>query len=202
MVTGANSGIGFECTSYLAKKDATVYMVCRNSERAEAAKSKIVEMSTDIEKVFIILGDCSLQSGVQKIWNDFITHRKSLGIEDDQLKLNGLLCNAGGLNNGPITTTNEGIETTFAAHLLFGTYHLVNLALPVLENTSNSRVIVVSSGGMYNTKFPSWNRATGRKGTFDGQLAYAYAKRGQVLLCEEWAKKYPEVTFASCHPGI
>ena len=83
MVTGANSGIGFECTSYLAKKDATVYMVCRNSERAEAAKSKIVEMSTDIEKVFIILGDCSLQSGVQKIWNDFITHRKSLGIEDD-----------------------------------------------------------------------------------------------------------------------
>lgn len=202
IVTGANSGIGFECSSFLAKKDATVYMVCRNHERAEAAKFKIIEKFPHNDKIHIILGDCSLQCGVQKIWNDFSSHRKSLGFDEVTMRLDGLLCNAGGLNcESIITTTSEGIETTFAAHLLFGTYHLVNLALPVLERTPNARVIVVSSGGMYNTKFPSWNRATSRRGTFDGQFAYAYAKRGQVLLCEEWTKKYPNVTFASCHPG-
>lgn len=36
---------------------------------------------------------------------------------------------------------------------------------------------------------------------FDGQLAYAYAKRGQVLLAEQWAAMNPEVKVVSCHPG-
>ena len=35
----------------------------------------------------------------------------------------------------------------------------------------------------------------------DGQLAYAYAKRGQVLLAEQWAAMNPEVKVVSCHPG-
>ena len=65
----------------------------------------------------------------------------------------------------------------------------MKLALPILERTLSSRVIVVSFGGMYNTKFPSWDIATSRRGKFDGQLSYAYAKRGQVLLCEETMDK-------------
>jgi len=48
-----------------------------------------------------------------------------------------------------------------------------------------------------------------RPEAYDGQLAYAYAKRGQVLLAEEWAKReaseqHPQpshVKFVSCHPG-
>jgi hypothetical protein len=45
--------------------------------------------------------------------------------------------------------------------------------MPFLEKTPNSRVIVVSSGGMYNTKFPSFEDATstGLK-PYDGQMAY------------------------------
>ena len=54
----------------------------------------------------------------------------------------------------------------------------------------------------YNTNFPDINIASNRQGVYDGNMAYAYAKRGQVLLCEEWAKKYKgKITFASCHPG-
>jgi len=36
---------------------------------------------------------------------------------------------------------------------------------------------------------------------FDGQLAYAYAKRGQVILMEEMSKMYNDIKFVSCHPG-
>jgi dehydrogenase/reductase SDR family protein 12 len=80
IVTGANSGIGYECSSYLAKKNATVYMVCRNQERAEQAKRKIMdECECKDEKVFILLGDCSLQSGIDKVWKDFVEHRESSG---------------------------------------------------------------------------------------------------------------------------
>lgn len=201
IVTGANSGIGLECASFLAEKNAVLFMVCRNPTKGEAAKARIISSSNN-EKVHLIVGDCSLQSGVNKIWQEFIEHRKCLGLSDGCVRLDGIMCNAGGLSTekeAPLTT--EGIETTLAAHLLFGTYHLVCLAMSTLENTPNSRVVVVSSGGMYNTKFPEWDIAAGRRGAYDGQLAYAYAKRGQVLLCEEWTKNHPLVKFASCHPG-
>ena len=79
IITGANSGIGYECTSFLAKKKANVYMICRNMERAEKAKSDIIDESNN-ENVFILLGDCSLQSDMKKVWNEFIDHRESLGI--------------------------------------------------------------------------------------------------------------------------
>lgn len=46
----------------------------------------------------------------------------------------------------------KGVEVTFAAHLLFGTYLLGSLAMSALEATPSSRLVVVSSGGMYNTK--------------------------------------------------
>jgi dehydrogenase/reductase SDR family member 12 len=51
---------------------------------------------------------------------------------------------------------------------------------------------------MYNTKFPEWEDATST-GTkkYDGQFAYSYAKRGQVLLCERWAALHPKVPCLS-----
>eukprot|EP00602_Paraphysomonas_sp_CaronLab_P000012 CAMPEP_0185026718 /NCGR_PEP_ID=MMETSP1103-20130426/11025_1 /TAXON_ID=36769 /ORGANISM="Paraphysomonas bandaiensis, Strain Caron Lab Isolate" /LENGTH=531 /DNA_ID=CAMNT_0027560385 /DNA_START=149 /DNA_END=1744 /DNA_ORIENTATION=- len=196
IITGANSGIGFEISSFLAKKGATLYLVCRNEERANAAKEKIVSSSNN-NNIFVIICDCSLQRDVRQAWTEFEGHRSRNGLP---LQLDGLLCNAGGLSN-ELTLTAEGLESTFAAHLLFGTYLLVNLALPVLLDTPGSRVVVVSSGGMYNTKFPEWNVATSRTGKYDGQFAYAYAKRGQVLLCERWSRTIPGVRFVSCHPG-
>ena len=85
-------------------------------------------------------------------------------------RLDALVCNAGVLQNTR-TLTTEGIETTFACHLLFGTYLLSMLARPILEATPGSRVVVVSSGGMYNTKFPRWSEAVGA-GEYNGNMAY------------------------------
>jgi dehydrogenase/reductase SDR family member 12 len=196
MVTGANGGIGYEISSFLAKKHATVYLLCRSLERAEKAREKMIAASNN-SNIYNILCDCSLQRDVRRAWNEFEAHQNSLGHPP---QLHGLVCNAGALLNEK-TLTDEGIETTFAAHLLFGTYLLTNLALPTLTATPDSRVVVVSSGGMYNTKFPQWSLATSQSGEYNGQLAYASAKRGQVLLCEEWTKLYPQVKFVSCHPG-
>jgi len=70
-----------------------------------------------------------------------------------------------------------------------------------LRKAAQPRVIFVSSGGMYNTGWPGWEVANGKGSAYNKELAYAYAKRGQVLLAEVWAKEHPDIAFASCHPG-
>ncbi|CAE8598521.1 unnamed protein product, partial [Polarella glacialis] len=203
MVTGANSGLGKEVATFLAAKGASVYMVCRSQARAEAAKTEIVGAAGDgaCDRVHILLADCGLESDVRSCWEQFCAHRIAQDDSAVTVRLDGLLCNAGALSNTR-TMTKDDIEVTFASQLLFGTYLLGTLALPCLEATPGSRLVVVSSGGMYNTPFPAWEKATNTgAAAYDGQFAYAYAKRAQVLLCEQWAVAHPTVAIVSSHPG-
>ncbi len=157
-------------------------MVCRSALKAEDARNEIID-ATDNTNVRTLICDCSLEEDIRRMWDTF------LQISPQPVQLDCLICNAGALTNSKLLT-KEGVEVTFAAHLLFGTYLLGKLALPYLESavrggSHEGRLIVVSSGGMYNTKFPSWEDATSTgNAPYDGQFAYAYAKRGQVLLCE------------------
>lgn len=197
MITGANSGVGKEMAQYLAGRNATVYMVCRSRARAEAAAVEITA-ATGSKKVHIIEADVGLEADVRRAVREFA---EIAGAEVP--RLDGLVCNAGALSNEK-TLTTEGVETTFASHLLFGTYLLGSLAMPFLNATPDSRLVVVSSGGMYNYAFPDWEVATSTQpdpAAYDGQSAYAYAKRGQVLLCESWAAENPGIKVVTCHPG-
>ena len=96
--------------------------------------------------------------------------------------------------------TSENVEATFASHLAFGSCLLTKELLPLLRATPNSRVVYTSSGGMYNSKFPGVEACTNPE-KYDGQFAYVYAKRGQVLLAERLAAQEPRVAFVSSHPG-
>lgn len=140
-------------------------------------------------------------------WDEFAAHQRSIASSggsdsaSNTVRLDALVCNAGALDN-ELTVSKEGVEVTLATHLLYGTYLLGKLAMPTLQATPESRLIAVSSGGMYNTRFPKWETvACTGSGKYNGQLAYAYCKRGQVLLCERWAKEFPSVPVVSCHPG-
>ena len=185
MVTGANAGIGKEVTTFLVSKGATVYMVCRNESKAIESKQSIAAQAGpgSEARMHVLICDCSLEADVRSMWGRFVEDQRRTYASESIPKLDGLVCNAGALLSTR-TLTNEGLEVTFAAHLLFGTYLLGTLALPSLA-ANQGRLIIVSSGGMLNTKFPAWHAATSTGPSavkYDGQLAYAYAKRGQVLL--------------------
>jgi len=121
-------------------------------------------------------------------------------LQAKEKKVDVLVCNAGVLLNDR-KESSEGNEITFASHLLGGSYLLSQLLLPQLK-ASDGRVIFVSSAGMYNHKFPDWATVTSTEGMkYDGQFAYTYAKRGQVLLAEELTKTIPEIAWVSAHPG-
>jgi dehydrogenase/reductase SDR family member 12 len=200
IITGGSSGLGFEVLSYLACREATIYMLCRDVVKGREACRRIKD--SPVHNIHVISCDCSLGLDIENAWTEIVRAQTSGG---GAMRLDGVLCNAGALTHD-ITITSEGYETTIATHLIFGTYLLVSIAMNSLLSTPLSRVVVVSSGGMYYTKFPEWDVALSRKyskggRSYDGQEVYAYSKRGQVLLCEQWAKMYPSVTFVSCHPG-
>ena len=73
MVTGANSGVGKEVACFLAKKGATVFMVCRSPERGEAARQEILRAagSTDSPNVHLLICDMSIEAEVRRMWGDF-----------------------------------------------------------------------------------------------------------------------------------
>ena len=97
--------------------------------------------------------------------------------------------------------TPDGVELTFATNVL-GPFLLTSLLQPALLEGSPSRVITVSSGGMYterlNGQDPQLERCE-----FDGPRFYAHTKRAQVVLNGLWSREYParSVAFHAMHPG-
>ena len=84
----------------------------------------------------------------------------------------------------------------------FGVLYGSNVLLPQLLLAAPARVIVVSSGGMYGQ--PLGRSVTPMKpADFRGITAYARAKRAQVALSAEWARRFPEsdIAFHAMHPG-
>lgn len=198
LITGANQGIGYQIASYAAAKNANVYMLCRNEERAKTAQ-KDIQDKTNNKNVNVLLADVSEPSHIQRVVKEFT---------EKEDKLDCLVCNAGALFNDR-RVNSENQEVTLMSHLVSGSYQLTKLLLPSLRQSSSTngneaRVVYVSSGGMYNSKFPEWNIAssTGKyESSYNGNMAYTYAKRGQVLLAERFTKDYPEIAFVSAHPG-
>lgn len=189
VITGANSGIGKDMATYAAAKNATVYMLCRSKDRAEAARNEIVEQTSN-DKIKILLADVGEISQVRRVAEE---------LQSFETKVDCLVCNAGVLLNEK-KLTSDGNEVTLGSHLLGGSFLLPTLLYPQLKAADGGRVVFVSSGGMYNSKFPKWSVATSET-SYDGNLAYSYAKRGQVLLAERWSKERSDVTWVSCHPG-
>lgn len=186
LITGANSGLGFEAAQELAKKDAKIYLLCRSAEKGGEA-IRIIRNNYGDARLSLVTLDVSDLSQVKKFAETF-----------KEPRIDVLINNAGVL---PATRTEsvQKIETTLATNLV-GPQLLTELLIDRLQKSDDPRVINVSSGGMYAQKLDLKNLQS-NQGPFDGVKAYANTKRAQIILTEFLAQKYPNVTFASMHPG-
>jgi NAD(P)-dependent dehydrogenase (short-subunit alcohol dehydrogenase family)/peroxiredoxin len=188
LVTGANSGIGYESALALADLGAEVVLLCRSRERGEAAAARMREL-TGNKAVSVEELDLSRLESV-----------RSAAVSLGKRPVDVLIHNAGVLPDERIET-EDGLELTFATHVV-GPFLLTGLLRPALEKSSDARVIWVSSGGMYtrrlNVRDPNW-----KKREYDGVIAYAETKRAQVVLAELWAEELrgTSVVVNSMHPG-
>lgn len=190
IVTGANSGIGYAAAEGLAQRGATVYLVCRNKERGEAALSQI-QTKTGNQNVYLEICDLSSVMDIKSLASRF---------SEKNVPVHVLVNNAGLLEQNRVTTA-EGFELNFAVNVL-GTYAMTELMVPLLEKASpDARVITVSSGGMYST--PLTNDLQYSESSYNGTLQYARNKRVQVALTENWGETYKNkgIGFYSMHPG-
>lgn len=190
MITGANSGIGKVCALEVAKRGATVHMVCRSKERGEAAQKEIIDVSKN-ENVLLHICDLSQPKQVYKFANDFVAAQKPLNI---------LMNNAGCMVNERTTVEDGMLETNFAANTL-GTHILTKILMPFIAQFDKPRIFIVSSGGMLTHKldWEDYNHEKMRK--FDGTMVYAQNKRQQVVMVENYARNNPNIYFATLHPG-
>ncbi len=183
IVTGANNGIGFYMAEKLASSGAKVFMICRNKTKGEIALNRLKSKGFDVVLKIVDISD-------SKSIGNFISNFS-------EKKVDILIHNAGLIPHERFLT-KDGLELAFATHII-GPHLITKLLTPKLKG---SRIIWVTSGGMYLTKF-SFTKSMSKFGKYSGLSSYAQTKRGQVILSEMWSEKLKKdnVLVSSMHPG-
>jgi NAD(P)-dependent dehydrogenase (short-subunit alcohol dehydrogenase family) len=192
LVTGGSSGIGEATSQALLGAGATVHLLGRDEERVARAISRIESrLPAGPGRLVPELCDISDPIRVRRFAQDFLGRVCSLDV----------LVNNAGVLTGQRVRTALGLELTFATNVL-GPFLLTELLLPALRSAAPSRVIAVSSGGMYTARLDADDpQLDGRE--FDGPAFYAHSKRAEVVLNGLWSERYAAegVAFHAMHPG-
>jgi NAD(P)-dependent dehydrogenase (short-subunit alcohol dehydrogenase family) len=189
VITGPTSGLGEQVARQLAPTGANLVLVARNEEKCQRVIDEITPLCTGDKPIFVRaeMGDLdSVRSACAAIQRQFT-------------RVDVLIHNAGALLNTR-QVSPQGIEQTIASHVV-GPFLMTTLLLPLMNG---GRVVTVSSGGMYSSGLPVFDKGEtlempARK--YGGSKQYAIAKRAQVTLTKMWSKREPQTEFVSMHPG-
>ena len=190
LVTGPTSGLGRAAVDDLARLGARVILVGRSAERLARVRDDLV-VTYGGDQFPIVIADMGSLDSVRTAVADVIATESRLDI---------LVDNAGAIF--PERTVGpDGIEATLAV-LVVGPFTLVGGLLPLLRGTPGARVISTTSGGMYTQRL-DLDDLQSEGESYSGALAYARAKRAQVSLVREWARRLAvdDITFCAMHPG-
>jgi len=190
MVTGATSGLGLAAAKGVARLGADVVVTARGHDRAAHAVDAVREAAPGAE-VSYQLADMGEFDQVRGLAEEFL---------DAHDRLDVLIHNAGALT-AERTLTGSGTELTVASQVA-APYLLTGLLLPALTAGAPARVVQVCSGGMYTQKF-DLDTLEMDADEYDGTVAYARAKRAQLVLMHEWVRRMvgTGVVFHAMHPG-
>ena len=188
-ITGPTSGLGRELAFALARLGARVVLVGRDAGKLEALRVAL-ETETGVDRYPVVVADMASIEDVRAA---------AAAIAEREDRLDVLVDNAGAIHPDRRDTA-DGLDAMFAL-LVAGPFLLESGLVPLLRRTRGSRVIAVTSGGMYTQRLPL-DDLQYRTGEYSGPKAYARAKRAQVALMREWSRRLRgEVSFMAMHPG-
>ncbi len=189
VVTGANTGIGFETARALAAAGATVYLACRDAAKGEdaAARIRAAHAAADVRPAVLDLASFA----------SIRAFAEALGDEP----IDVLVANAG-LATTDFATTEEGIERTVGV-CHFGHFLLVRLLISRLLAAPAPRVVMVSSESHRAPRRLDFERFPMTAANFRGLVAYGQAKLCNVLFARALQTRYGERGLMACslHPG-
>ncbi|MCA6073848.1 SDR family NAD(P)-dependent oxidoreductase [Fulvivirga sedimenti] len=199
VITGANTGIGFQSARSLALQGYHVILTGRFEGKIDWASSTInamCEESGATGKAFPMLLDLASFDSVLQFAIDF-------GLKYDRLDV--LLCNAG-VMNAPYTITENGFELQFQVNYL-SHYLLTRLMMPYLQDADSPRLIQVTSMLGERAKSGSLKMfseiAKVSKDQYSPLQSYKESKLAQMLLTRYINRIYREFLFtAAVHPGV
>lgn len=193
LVTGANTGIGFETAKALYSAGASVTLAVRSEAKGIVAKEQIAkEDGKGILEVALL--DLAGLDQVGEFATQFQKRHAQLDI----------LVNNAGVMIPPPSLTEEGFELQFGVNFL-GHFALTGYLFPLLKQSANARVVTLSSGAAI--------RATGinfanlrLEQPYDAWREYATSKLADLLFTYEFNRKLKENSSAilsvAAHPGV
>jgi NAD(P)-dependent dehydrogenase (short-subunit alcohol dehydrogenase family) len=192
VVTGANSGLGFEAARQLALKGATVVAACRDRGKALEAVRRIRDESPKGEVTSASLDLADLDS-VARFADEFLAEHRRLD----------LLINNAGLLTPPQGMTKQGFELQFGTNHL-GHFALTGRLLPLILDTPDSRVTTVSSLGQYIGRIDFADLQFSRRG-YQPWAAYGQSKLANLVFMLELERRLDAagstVRSTGSHPG-
>ncbi len=192
VITGANTGLGFETAAALAEHGAHVVLAVRNLDKGKDAATLISRRNPNANVVLQELDLTSLDS--------IRAAADRLRSDHDRIDL---LINNAGVMYTPKSTTKDGFELQFGTNHL-GHFAFTGLLLDRLLPVSGSRVVTVSSVGhriLADIHFDDlqWERRYNRV------AAYGQAKLANLLFTYELQRRLASngtTIAAAAHPGM
>jgi NAD(P)-dependent dehydrogenase (short-subunit alcohol dehydrogenase family) len=190
VVTGAGSGIGRATAIGLARRGATVLLVCRTKERAEATATEIHAESGN-RRIEPLAADLSRVDDVRGLATEIGARHEAVYA----------LVNNAAVQLWERRTTPEGIEVTFATNVL-APFLLTRLLTPLLERGAPSRVVNVGSV-VHRWGRMNWDDLQGERG-YDANKAYYQSKLALTLLSDAFARRWSTagVSVQTVEPGM
>jgi NAD(P)-dependent dehydrogenase (short-subunit alcohol dehydrogenase family) len=191
VVTGGNSGLGFETCRMLAARSAQVILACRNEKKGNQAKAKIIE-EFPFAEVSVEKFDLSNLESVRKFADRI--HKSCAKLD--------LLCNNAGVMALPFRLTKDGFEMQIGTNH-FGHFALTGLLFDLLKKADQSRVVTVSSlmhnYGKIHFENLHWTD------NYDAWAAYGQSKLANLLFAYEFHRRLKaqgiHVASLAAHPG-
>lgn len=191
IVTGANTGIGYETALALFEAGAHVVLACRSERNAQDAEARLRAQGGNGELETAILNLANLQS-VSDFAEEFMQEHDKLDI----------LINNAGVMTPPASKTDDGYELQFGVNFL-GHYALTGHLYPLLNITPGSRIVTVSSMAYLRGAIDFDNLRS--EHSYDAFREYAQSKLANVLFSVELQRRIEiandQVFSVAAQPG-
>ena len=193
VITGGNSGIGYETAAALAAAGARVLVTARNADKGRAALAELATRFDGSTRMQLVVFDLADLASVRRGAEEILELAPRLDV----------LVNNAGLVLSERSETVDGFEATFGTNHL-GPFLLTNLLLERLRASTPARVVNVASAAYSAARkgIPFDDLQTTRV-RYRGMRVYAQSKLANILFTSELARRSAAsgVTANSLHPG-